>query len=578
MSSSSGLQKSSSDQAFAYETNESASSSSKWQDFKDSFKRSENHNDLAPVQSNKSNLEKGIEATANTELHSSLTQLHQSLITLAGCVGSGLLVVSGQALSTGGPGSVLLGWAFVSSFLYCVMQSLSELSAAFAVSGSFFTYATRFIDPSFGYAAGLNYSLFWLVVLPLELVAASLTINFWHSDINNVVWVSIFYVMIIGLNLCGTAGFAHTELFAAVIKILGIVGFDILAIVLICGGGKQGYIGGKYWHNPGTFNNGFKGFTTVLITATYSLAGTELVGLTVVESASNPRIALPRAIKQVFYRIIFFFMLTLTLIGFLVPSNSSQLIGTGSADATASPFVIAIKSGGIKVLPSIFNVVVLVALLSIGNSSVYGFSRTTLALAQYGLVPKFFAYIDRRGRPLGGIIFSAVFGLLAFVSASPKQGEVFAWLVALSALSTLFTWGSCTAAHIRFRAAMKVQGRSLDELPYLSKTGVWGSYYATICLIVVLGLQFWISLFPLGAKPDPVVFFKNYLGAVIVVVCYVGHKIYSRNLTFFVPLDTMDLDSGRTETDVEKLQQELAEERESLRGRPWYVRAYYFLF
>lgn len=578
MASSVDLQKSTSDQAITCETNDSSQISSKWQNFKDSFKRPENHNDLAPAQSNKSNLEKGIAATANTELKSSISQLHQSLISLAGCVGSGLLVVSGQALASGGPGSVLLGWAFVSSFLYCVMQSLSELSATFAVSGSFFTYATRFVDPSFGFAAGLNYSLFWLVVLPLELVAASLTINFWQSDINNVVWVTIFYVLIIGLNLCGTAGFAHTELFAAVIKILGIVGFDILAIILICGGGHQGYIGGKYWHNPGTFNNGFKGFTTVLITATYSLAGTELVGLTVVESASNPRIALPRAIKQVFYRIIIFYMLTLTLVGFLVPSNSPQLIGSGSADATASPFVIAIKSGGIKVLPSIFNVIVLVALLSIGNSSVYGFSRTTLALAEYGLAPKFFEYVDRKGRPLGGILFASIFGLLAFVSASPKQGEVFAWLVALSALSTLFTWASCTVAHIRFRAAMKVQGRSLNELPYLSKTGVWGSYYATICLIVVLGLQFWISLFPLGAKPNAVVFFKNYLGAVIVLVCYVGHKIYSRNLVFFVPLESMDLQTGRTETDVDKLQQELAEEEATLRSRPWYVRAYYFLF
>lgn len=566
-----------SDTENVYSTDSSASVS-KWQSFKDSFKRAEPSQDLAVVMSTTSNaLEKAIQKTANTELKLSISQLHQSLISLAGCVGSGLLVVSGQALQAGGPASVLLGWAFVSSFLYCTMQSLSELSALFRVSGSFFTYATRFIDPSFGFAAGLNYSLFWLVVLPLELVAASLCINFWKSDINNVVWVAIFYVLIIGLNLMGTGGFAHTELVAAIVKLLGVVGFDILAIVLICGGGDEGYIGAKYWHNPGAFANGFKGFVTVLITATYSLAGTELVGLTVAESATNPRIALPRAIKQVFYRILIFYMLTLTLIAFLVPSNSTEIIGS-SSDATASPFVVAIKNGGIKVLPSIFNVIVLIALLSIGNSSVYGFSRTILALAESGYAPSAFEYVDRNGRPLVGILFAAIFGLLAFVSASDKQSEVFAWLVALSALSTLFTWASCTVAHIRFRAAMKAQNRSLNELPYLSKTGVWGSWYATICLFVVLALQFWVSLYPLGSQPDVVVFFKNYLGAVIVLVSYVGHKIWSRNLQFFIPLETMDLDTGRTETDIEKLQQELAEEAAALAARPWHVRMYYFLF
>lgn len=129
---------------------------------------------------------------------------------------------------------------------------------------------------------------------------------------------------------------------------------------------------------------------------------------------------------------------------------------------------------------------------------------------------------------------------------------------------------------------MKRQGRPLSELPYLSKTGVWGSVYATVCLTVILCLQFWVSLFPLGADPDPVVFFKNYLGAVIVGVFYIGHKLYygicKKKWRFVVPLDTMDIDTGRKETDFDKLQQELLEERAALRAKPWYKRVYHFLF
>lgn len=546
----------------------------RWANFKDSFRRAENL--LSEDTQDLTSLERAVRKTAETNLQASISPLCQSLIALGGCVGSGLLIVSGQALSTGGPCGILIGWAVVSSFLYCVMEALAELSSAFPVSGAFATYATRFIDPSLGFAAGWNYAIFWVVVMPLELVAASLTINFWKSDINSVVWVAVFYVLTIALNLFGTAGFEAFEVFAAFIKIAGIVGFDILAIILIVGGGNEGYIGAKNWHHPGPFAHGFKGVVTVLIVATYSLAGTELVSLTAAESKANPRIALPKAIKMVFYRIIIFYMFTLTLIGFLVSSATPEL--NAGSSAFASPFVIAIQNGGIKVLPSIFNVVVLISLLSIGNSAIYGFSRTILSLAEQGLAPLFFTYVDKTGRPLAGILFSAIIGLLAFVSASPKQGIVFAWLVSLSALSTLFTWASCTIAHLRFRAAMAKQNRSLTELPYTSKTGVWGSYYATICLIVILCLQFWVSLFPIGKKPDPVVFFENYLGAIIFLVFFFGHKIYSRKFNTVVPLDSMDLDTGRVESDYEKLQQELAEEETAYRNLPWYKKVILFLF
>lgn len=560
----------------AQESYHSIQSPTHWTRFTDSFKRAQDSSVEFDEEASLTTLERAVQKTANTQLQGSIGPVSQAFIALGGCVGSGLLIVSGKALYNGGPAGILIAWAIVSTFLYCVMQALAELSATFPVSGAFAVYATRFIDPSFGFAAGWNYALFWVIVLPLELVAASLTINFWNSSVNSVVWVAVFYVLIFVLNLFGSAGFEYFELVLSVIKLLAIVGFDILAIVLICGGGNEGFIGASNWHKNGVFANGFKGVVSVLITATYSLAGTELVSMTAAESKENPRIALPHAIKMVFYRILVFYMITLMFISFLVSSSDTALIG--GSNALASPFVIAIQSGGIKALPSIFNVVVLVSLLSIGNSAVYGFSRTILSLAEQGLAPRVFLYVDRCGRPLVGILVSAIIGLLAFVSASPKQADVFNWLVAISALSTLFTWASCSIAHIRFRAAMKKQCRSLDELPYLSKTGTLGSWYATICLIVVLGLQFWTSLFPLGSLPDATVFFENYLGAVIVVAFYVAHKIYSRKLNTIVPLDVMDLDTGRKDADIEKLQQELAEEREAYLSLPWYKKAYQILF
>ena len=178
--------------------------------------------------------------------------------------------------------------------------------------------------------------------------------------------------------------------------------------------------------------------------------------------------------------------------------------------------------------------------------------------------------------PTIGIAFAALIGLLAFVSASSKQDEVFAWLVALSGLSTFFTWGSINGAYIRYRRAMYVQGRSLDEIPYKANTGVWGAYYGLIMNIVVLGLQFWLALFPIGKKPDAVYVFKTYLAAVIVLATYLVHKVWTRNWSFLITAKDIDLDTGRRDLDVELLRQELEEEKELLRSKPWYIKMYRF--
>lgn len=220
---------------------ESQDGGSKWQNLRNSFKRADRNNNNNKEQ-DLDGIEKAIQKTSDTDLNQSLKKRQLQMIAIGGCVGLGLFIGVGPAL-TNGPASLLIAWGVVSSFLYCTMQSLAELAALFPVSGSFSTYATRFVDPSWGFAVGWNYAIFWVVVLPLELVASSMTINFWQSNINSVAWVAIFYVLIIGLNLCGNKGFGEAEFIASVIKVLGIVGFNILAIVLICGGGEAGFIG-----------------------------------------------------------------------------------------------------------------------------------------------------------------------------------------------------------------------------------------------------------------------------------------------------------------------------------------------
>jgi len=281
----------------------------------------------------------------------------------------------------------------------------------------------------------------WLVVLPLELTAAGITVQYWNSGVNVGVFITIFIILIVFINLCGVRGYGEAEFIFSLIKVIAVVGFIILSIVIDCGGGPQGgYLGAATWHNPGALANGFKGICTVFVTAAFAFSGTELVGLAAAECA-NPRRTIPRATKQVFWRITIFYMVSLFLVGLIVPYTNPQLLnGSSSVDIAASPFVIAIQNAGIKVLPSIFNVVILISVLSVGNSSTYGSTRTISALAEIGQAPQIFSYIDKKGRPIITLVIALLFSGLAYINIAPVGATVFNWLLALSGLSSFFTW------------------------------------------------------------------------------------------------------------------------------------------
>jgi amino acid transporter len=350
---------------------------------------------------------------------------------------------------------------------------------------------------------------------------------------------------------------------------------SILGVIMnVAGGPDASYIGGKYWRDPGAINNGFKGVCSTFVTAAFAFAGTELVGLAAAETA-NPRKSLPTAIKQVFWRITLFYVVSLTLVGLLVPYNTPNLLnGKSSSDAKASPFVIAIENAGIEVLPSVMNCVIMIAVLSVGNSSIYGSSRTLAALAEQGQAPHFLAYIDRNGRPLFAVTLASSFGLLAFLAASNAQQSAFNWMLALSGLSSIFTWGSICLSHIRFRRAWAEQGHTLDELAFQSQAGVYGSWLGFGINCVVLIAQFWTGFAPVGYASDStddlvVDFFQAYLAAPIVIMCYLFYKIRYR--TKIVKVRDMDLQTGRRELDIRQLlKEERLEEKSWPRWKRWY--------
>ncbi|EHY54140.1 Amino-acid permease inda1 [Exophiala dermatitidis] len=514
----------------------------------------------------------------NNQLNQTLRSRHMHMIAIGGSIGAGLFVGTGSALRRGGPASLLIDYAIIGVMIFNVVFALGELGIMYPISGGFYTYSTRFIDPSWGFAMGWNYCFQWAVVLPLEITVASFTIFFWTSDVHVAVWISMFLAIIIVINVFGVLGYGEEEFWASALKLSAIVIFMIIALVCVCGGGPSNglyheYWGARLWHDPGAFRNGFKGFCSVFVTAAFAFSGTELVGLAAAESRT-PLKSLPSAVKQVFWRITLFYILSLLFVGLLVRSDDDRLLGANPyIDAQASPFVLAARDAGLKGFDSFMNVVILVSVISIGNSGVYGGSRTLTALAEQGYAPKIFAYVDRAGRPTVSTVTIIAFGALAYLGVAKSGIEIFDWLQALSGLAALFTWGSICLAHIRFRAAWKHQGRTLDEIPFKAVGGVYGSWLGLILIVLVMIAQFYVAIWPPGGGVNSADgFFKSYLALPVVMFFWLCGYLWKRQ--GWLRLDQIDLDAGRRHIDWEAHHAE----QERRRNASWPMRIVYFMF
>ncbi|AGO10817.1 AaceriAFR698Cp [[Ashbya] aceris (nom. inval.)] len=517
--------------------------------------------------------EGGERNTKHENLKQTIKSRHMIMISLGTGIGTGLLVGSGTALHDGGPAGSAIGFLIMGTCVYCVIQAAGELAVCYAsLAGGFNAYPSFLIDPALGFATAWVYCIQWLCVFPLELVTASITIKFWSRAVNPDVYVAIFYVLIITINFFGARGYAEAEFFFNSCKVLMMIGFFIVGILINTGAiGTSGYIGGKYWRDPGSLggNNGFqhfKGIVATLVNAAFSLGCSEFVALTAAEQA-NPRKSIPAAAKKMIYKIFVVFLGSVILLGFLVPKNAPELMGSTESDVHVSPYVIAVRMHGVNVVPSFINAVILLSVLSVGNSAFYSSSRLLHSLAEQNYAPKVFKYIDRAGRPLMAMIVSILFGTICFVAASPKEEEVFKWLLAISGLSQLFTWSTICISHVRFRRALAVQGYSTDELGFKAQTGVIGSYCSAIMMVLALVGQFWVSLVPMGtSKPNVESFFTGYLAMPMFLLCYFGYKVWNKDWRLFIRADQIDLVSHRRIFDADVLKQEDKEYRAKLRN------------
>lgn len=426
------------------------------------------------------------------------------------------------------------------------MLSLGEMATFMPIAGAFTSYASRFVDRALAFAMGWLYWFSWAITFALELTAIGIIIEYWTDKVPNGVFIAIFWILISAINFLPVKFYGEIEFWAASIKVITVIGFLIFGICINAGAGSEGYIGFKYWVNPGAFNGylvgtdataKFVGFWAVLIQAGFAYQGTELVGIAVAE-VENPRVNVPSAIKKTFYRILVFFVGVVFFIGILIPSDNADLLNDAS-DATASPFVIAANLAGVKVLPDIINAVLLTVVLSAANSNVYSGSRILVGLANDHFAPGMVGRTNKHGVPYVAVSITSAFGLLAFLNLSNSGGTVFNWFVNISGVAGFISWCSISFSHICFMRALRVQGISRETLPFKAPFQPWFSYYGCAFMVLITLTQGFTCFMPWSTAD----FFVNYLSLILFVGLYVGYKVVYR--TKFVKPQDVDFQTGR---------------------------------
>lgn len=85
-----------------------------------------------------------------------LYQRHLQMIALAGTIGTGLFLSSGQALVMGGPLGAFLAYTIVGLGVSSVVLTVGEMGALVPLSGGLVRYAEYFFDPAMAFANGWN--------------------------------------------------------------------------------------------------------------------------------------------------------------------------------------------------------------------------------------------------------------------------------------------------------------------------------------------------------------------------------------------------------------------------------------
>ncbi len=415
--------------------------------------------------------------SSNPALQRGLKSRHIELIALGGTIGVGLFMGSATTIKWAGP-AVVLAYLLAGLVMFTVMRIMGEMLILEPVTGSFATYAHQYISPLVSYLTAWSYWFLWLTVGLAEVTAIGIYVNYWFPDVPQWIPALAGVGIIAAANLASVRLYGEFEFWFAMIKVSAIILMLVVGTGMIffgLGNGGQAISFSNLYAHGGFFAGGLKGFLFALCIITASYQGVELVGITAGE-AKNPKVTLQKAVKNIIWRILLFYVGSIFIIVTIYPWNQIGQIG--------SPFVMTFAKIGIVAAAGIINFVVLTAAMSGCNSGIYCAGRMLYTLASNNQIPKFFGKLSANGVPRNGILATISLLLIGvFLNYIMPDSKLFIYIYSASVLPGMIPWFVLIISQFKFR---KRWNSEMNDHPFKSYFFPISNYIAGIFLILVL--------------------------------------------------------------------------------------------
>ncbi|PYH81908.1 AAT family amino acid transporter, variant [Aspergillus uvarum CBS 121591] len=475
----------------------------------------------------KSDVQEGqLVSFADSGLKRELSERQISMLSLASIIGGPAFYLIGYVIHLSGPIGTLLAFCLVGFIVWALMQSLGEVTTMFPIAGGFIEHATRFVDPSFGFALAWIYYLMWCVLLATEWSGAILVLNYWITPEQMPIWgwCLVFFGFFTVLTNCGVVVYGEIEYWLGWAKLFAIFACFFVSFLVNVGAFGNGYVGFRYWTPPnGPFQGGIGGFAQSLVTGAAFYVGTEILSLAAAET-QQPQRAIPRGTRSVVIRICVVFIGLAFWQSIICPATSPQLLQADSTVGT-SPFTIAFTQVGWVSSGDFINALCTMAFISGVNGAVYVQSRVLYSMALTGRAPRVFARLSKAKVPYVAIVAANMWGFLTLLNLGGSAGAIYSYIVTVAGSCAYITWACIVFTHLRVRGGLVRQGIDLDTIPFRAAGSIWIYRCNFVLVIFLLLISGYTTLVPF----DRAGFVSSYISIPTFFICYLGHKLYHRS-------------------------------------------------
>lgn len=424
-----------------------------------------------------------------------LSQRQLTMMAIGGAIGVGLFLGSGITIRLAGP-AVILSYLLGAGIALIMSYVLAEMAVVHPVAGAFGAYAEAYLNDWAGFSVRATYGAAQIIAIGAEVTAAGIYISYWFPNVPQWVWVVLVSAALVALNAMQVNRLGEFEYWFAMIKVIAIVAFIAVGIVLIFEHGRHGGTArANLTQHGGFFPAGWKGVWLSLTIVITSYMGVEVIAVTAGE-AERPEVTIPRAMRNIVWRLILFYVLAVAVMVSMVPWDRS----TTSSGLSGSPFVAAFSAAHVPFAAAIMNFVVLTAALSSVNTNLYLSTRMLFSLGREGYGPDWIGKVSRNGVPHRALLASTAGIVAAILLAVFAPKNAFLALYGTAVAGMLFVWLVILNSHLRFRKAIAPERLSslqmrLPAHPILTLAGIVLLIAISLTTFFVDGLRWSVPAF-----------------------------------------------------------------------------------